>query len=136
MAGITMSTALEVFTNPYDLFISIGQEKDGGKYVFVIMRGPGHDFKPLISTTPFFGSAEDAVKALELNLNLMSMAARTAFANKKGDMEILLLLADHGLSGGIDESNVLNPDLIKRIGVELRERRVAKTYEMQATATS
>lgn len=43
MGGITMVSALEIFTNPFDLSITVSKD------AVMISRGPGHNFKPIVS---------------------------------------------------------------------------------------
>jgi len=65
MTGITMGTALEIFTNPRDLQVTIAQELNGGgKFGFGIFRGPGHGFKPLLTSAFFAEALEEAVQAV------------------------------------------------------------------------
>ena len=128
--GISMSTSLEVFTNPSDLEISIGQEKSGGKYAIFISRGPGHDFKILLSSQPFAESMEAAVKAVGEILESIRQAATNTLGDKENPISQILN------SGGqeIDQSKALNPDLIQRILEELRKHKRAGTYEMLVAA--
>lgn len=61
MSGISMMTALEIVTNPKDLQILLTQDKVNGKYAIVIYRGPGHNFKLLISSIPYFEKIDSAL---------------------------------------------------------------------------
>src|SRR3989338_537310 len=41
--GMSLRTALEIYTNPFDLSFVVSKD------VIAISRGPGHDFKPLLT---------------------------------------------------------------------------------------
>jgi hypothetical protein len=129
--GITMITALEIFTNPSDLEISIIQEKDGDrKFAICISRGPGHDFKLLLTSQPFAKTCEDAVKVVRETLEAVSQVATNELENKEN-------FVSHVINPGgeqIDKSCVLNPVLINRIIDELRLNQITSTYKMLALA--
>lgn len=48
--GLSLITALEIFTNPDDLYFAVIRDPKSGKYGLVIARGPGHDYKPLFDS--------------------------------------------------------------------------------------
>lgn len=125
-----MLTALEIFTNPDDLEITIGQEKEGAKFTIGIFRGPGHNFKPMLTSQPFAEKLEDAVEVIKGILESIREAIAKDFANRKS-LPSQYLNPD-GLE--IDQSKVLNLDLIARILDELRQHKVASTYKMLAPA--
>ncbi len=81
--GISMITALEIFTNPGDLKIAIGQEKEGSKFAIGIFRGPGHNFRPMLTSQPFAEKLEDAVKAIKGILESIREDLTKDFANGK-----------------------------------------------------
>mgnify|MGYP001559215374 FL=1 len=128
--GISVSTALEIFTNPSDLEISIGQGKGGGKFSIFISRGPGHDFKILISSQPFAESMEAAVVATGEILESIRKVATNTFGDK--DNPISQILNPDGQE--VEQSKVLNSELIQRILEKLRRHQRAGTYEMLAVA--
>ena len=68
--GISIITAVEIFTNPGDLEFNIGFTigKESGKFSISIFRGPSHNFKPLITSPPFAEKLEDAVEAIKERL--------------------------------------------------------------------
>ncbi|MDQ3014350.1 MAG: hypothetical protein M3Q73_00615 [bacterium] len=125
-----MITALEIFTNPGDLEITIGQEKEGARFAIGIFRGPGHNFKPMLTSQPFAEKFEDAIEAVKGTLESIHDALSKDFADRKS------FPSQYLNPGGqeIDQTKVLNPDLIHRILDELRQHRVASTYTMLARA--
>ena len=125
-----MITALEIFTNPGDLEITIGQEKEGAKFAIGIFRGPGHNFKQMLTSQPFAETQEDAIEAIKGVLESIHEAMTKEFADRKS------LPSQYFNPDGqeIDQAKVLNPDLISRILDELRQHRVAGTYKMLAQA--
>jgi hypothetical protein len=60
--GLGRLTALEIFAHPTDLMFVIG-EKDG-KFGILLTRGPGHDYKFLISSRMIIETRDKAVEAL------------------------------------------------------------------------
>jgi hypothetical protein len=125
---MTLITVLEIFTNPKDLEISILQEKKGGKYGLVIItRGPGHDFKPLLTVGPFAEKFRDILKAVEKTLKQIQTAARSELG--KMNSSIARFVNPDGKK--IDESRVLNDRLVKRIMALLRKHKVASTYKFK-----
>ena len=125
-----MLTALEIFTNPGDLEITIRQEKDGAKFAIGIFRGPGHNFKPMLNSQPFAETQEDAIEAIKGVLEPIREAMTKDFADRKS-LPSQYLNPD---GQEIDQTKVLNLDLISRILDELRQHRVASTYKMLAPA--
>ena len=127
---ISMMSALEIFTNPGDLEITIGQEKKGAKFAMGIFRGPGHDFKPILTSQPFAETQEDAIKAVERVLQTVHEAVTETLRNPDS-LASRYLIPDEQK---IDQSKVLNQDLIGRILDELRQHQKASTCEMLAVA--
>jgi hypothetical protein len=129
--GISALTALEIFTNPSDLEITIGQAKPGDKFAIGIFRGPGHNFKPMITSRPFAENTEDAVETIKEILELIHGAMMRDFADRKS-LPSQYLNPD-GLE--IDQSKILNQDLINCILDELRQHKIASTYKMLVGAS-
>jgi len=127
--GISRISALEIFTNSSDLEITIGQEKGGGKFLIGIFRGPGHNFKPILTSGPFAEKFEDAVEAIGNTLTSIHDVVVKEFSNPSSIPSQYLNPGGHE----IDQSKILNPDLISRILNELRQHKVASTYKMLAT---
>jgi hypothetical protein len=128
-----MITALEIFTNPADLEIIIGQDKEGAKFAVGIFRGPGHNFKPMLTSQPFAEKLEDAVEAIKRTLELIHEVLTKDCEDRKSLPSLSSqCLNPDGLE--IDLFEVLNLELITRILEELRRHRVASTYKMLAHA--
>lgn len=125
---ISMITALEIFTNPADLEITIGQKEEGVEFAIGIFRGPGHNFKPMLTSQPFAKTQEDALEAIKGILESIHEAMTKDFADRKS-LPSQYLNPD-GLE--IDQSKVLNSELITRILDELRRHGVASTYKRLA----
>ena len=127
---ITRLTALEIFSNPRDIQITIGQEE--GKYGLGIFRGPGHDFKPLVSTTDCpLESFEEAVTIIREALEAVCKASRESLG-KTVDEPILGLV-----DGEVVETPVMDKKLIQWIIGELEKDtgkwpRCAETWKHQA----
>lgn len=126
--GVSMLVAMEVFTQPNDLMITITDPDDEEKIAFVISRGPGHRFKMLLSTVPIFESREAAIKAVESILHGICESSREAFMDPKstwGDM------FNPGQKP-IDESAVLNEERLAKIMEDLQAGNSAITFENES----
>lgn len=121
---ISMLTALEIFTNPNDLEIVIGT--DGGKYGFAITRGPGHHYKVILDTSGFAETRAATVEVIKITLDSIRETL-TRDLSDQGSVPSQYLNPD---GQEIDQSKVLNPDLIGRILDELRQHQTASTYRM------
>ena len=126
-----MLTALEIFTNPSDLEITIGQSKPGEKFAIGIFRGPGHNFKPMLTSQPFAEKWEDAIEAVKGILELIHETITKDFT-EKGSVPSQYLNPE---GSEIDQSKILNPGLIAKILNELRQHQVASTYKMPVPAS-
>ncbi|MES3004485.1 MAG: hypothetical protein V4690_00050 [Patescibacteria group bacterium] len=125
-----MLTALEIYTNPHDLHIVIGQEKAGEKFAIGILRGPGHNFKPLITSQPYAETAEQAIEAVEETLRSLQevmardFASRTSFASQQLNPD----------GEEVDQSKVLTIELVDKIVEDLRQNKVSCTYKTPSNA--
>lgn len=135
---MTPITALEIFTHPNDLYISIQEVDIGAKFGFDIYRGPEHDFKPLLTLHPFARPQSATVEERfadileEVKILLESVQAYgTKEFTERRSLASQFLNPD-GLA--IDQSKVVNTELIAQIINELRHSRSACTYTMQVLA--
>ena len=129
--GLTMITALEIFTNPGDLEIGIGQEKNGARrYCFGIYRGPGHNCKALLTSEPFAETKEIVIVEVGKILGIIHDVAMKELKNPES--LISQFLNPDGQE--VEPSRVLNSDLISRILEELRAKGCASTCEMLTPA--
>jgi len=126
--GLSVITALEIFTNPNDLEIVIGRENGDGKYLVVITRGPGHNFKLMLDSAPFAVTLEDAVESVKGILEATVEFGMKELTNKNS---FVAHVSNPGCEP-IDQTKVMNPGLINQILDELRQHRVASTYKVVA----
>jgi hypothetical protein len=64
--SVTLLTAYEMVHNRTDLMFIAGEHKtEQGKFAFCITRGPGHRYKPLLSSKFEFESQESAADAVQ-----------------------------------------------------------------------
>ncbi len=126
--GISMFTALGIFANPFDLQITIGQPAGGVKFAFGIFRGPIHCFIPMLTSTPFAETLEDAIQEVDEILRAVHEYVAKSLADPANP--VAQLLNPEGAE--INPAAVLNPELIARILGELRLHQVANTYAMRA----
>ncbi len=129
MAAFRLITALEIYSNPHDLEFSIFLGPDG-KYGLLITRGPGHNFKRMISSTPFADTPEKAIEIVE---NILKIS-RKAIISEFEDSGSFLVRTFHPDLQTVDESKVLSEKLIEQILGDLRQHQVASTYKMNVTA--
>lgn len=128
MTGMTRGTAIEIFTNPGDLEIVIEQIDGKGPFAIGICRGPGHRYRLLLTSKPFWETKEDAV--LFVGETLQSAASISRAELEDPESSIFRIFNPDG--GKIDESLILNQDLIDRILEELRRNNRASTCDMFA----
>jgi hypothetical protein len=132
MPGISRLTALEIFTNLNDLEITIEQEKgEGEKFAIGISRGPGHNFKPMLTSRPFAETLEAAVEAIKETLE----GVRQAVSKEFEDPASIATRYLNPERGEVDPAKILSMDLIDRIVGELRSNRKASTYQMFAVTS-
>lgn len=123
------ATALEIFTNPYDLEFVVGEGNDGsGKFGFYISRGPGHSFKLLLSSKAFGDKPEEVVIYIQEILRGIQAQSSEILSNK--DCALSQILNPEGKE--LDQLEVLNESFIDRILESLRSSRRASTYEWVA----
>lgn len=128
--GISIMVALEIFSHPDDLGFSIAKERDGDKYCFFITRGPGHNFKILISSSFSFERPEKAVESIKGILEsiqefaIKEYADSSTFASRICNPEKIK----------VDENSMLSSELIARIVEELQKNQLASTYKMLAAS--
>ncbi|MBP9762365.1 hypothetical protein KBD34_01990 [Patescibacteria group bacterium] len=67
--GLSLITALEIFTNPDDLYFAVIKDPESGKYGLVIARGPGHDYKPLFDVSCNYETREGVLEMLRTGLS-------------------------------------------------------------------
>lgn len=127
---ITRLTALEIFSQARDLQIAVSGElpKHGGKRAFGITRGPGHNFKPLLSSQPVFDGLEPAVDAIRSALEDILEAATAVLADSSS-LAAGIMNPDNRPEEEME--GVLTPGLIERICEELRKTQVASTFQME-----
>lgn len=127
MAGITALTAMEINNHPYDLQILIFQINEEGKYAFVVNRGPTHNYKLLISTTPFAETVPQVVREIKNLLEGIHLWATNELKNGES-----LLTQIINPSGQVDISKTLNSELINKIIEVLQQKQIADTHLMFA----
>ena len=120
MSRFYTSVAMEIFTNPSDLGISIDQDARTGKYVMSIKRGPGDFFKTIL-TSPPVDKVEDGIEAAR---KLLEGIYRVFTCPNEGGKSLLDLYFKKQSSG----ADVLSSELIMQILDELRRHQMATTY--------
>ncbi len=123
-----MLTALEIHTNPRDLEFTIGKDKQSGKFAFEIFRGPGHQYKALLTTKPFAKSQDEVIATIKEILEGITELSEKELPNPDSPISQIL----NPDNQEIDPSNTLNQEFIDQIIEELRRNQKASTCEMFA----
>lgn len=128
---------LEIFTNPYDLEIVIGEHvKDKTKYVVMITRGPEHRAK-LLMTAELIGNKADAIKLVEeLLLGFIKKGNDLVFkvsstSDAVPSVEDFLKGATNPLNVSQDDPrvmNILTLQMVRQIKKELEKSGASSTY--------
>ena len=63
--GISRLVAYEIVANPDDIVIDAGGPESTGKFFGWVTRGPGHNYKLLLSTQPVYDTSKQAKQAME-----------------------------------------------------------------------
>ena len=123
MSGISRISALEIFTRPDDLYVSVGGE--GRAFSFLIGRGPGHNHKVIVSTDPAFESKGTAIEYVRQFLIGICDIMKKEVTNSDN------LVAKISNPGNLPESemdHILTPAIIDRIITDLKEKNHAETH--------
>jgi len=128
--NMNQSTCIEIFSNPEDLEFIITQDTTSKKFAIAVCRGPGHNYKPLLSSTPFAGDPEEAAQSIKDILVTIRAHCNKELANKNSFISQIL----NPDSREIDDSEVLNDELIAHIVDELRVHQTASTHKMLPAA--
>ena len=122
---ISLIVVLEIFSNPHDLSISIAQDKDSKKWALLFCRGPGHGFKPLFESKFSFENSESVIGYIKEILDTIQKSVREDFEKREG----LVFQILNPLSEKLDESRILNDEVITRIIKDLKEKNFAATFK-------
>lgn len=119
MAGLTLITALEIYTNPFDLDIVIMEN------VMVISRGPGHNFKILLSAEWKFNDKIEVVEDIKSIL-------KTIIDKNKAELSIpnsFVASICNPKNEPLDEATVLTESMLDEIISSLNGTGTAQTYK-------
>ncbi|HLC49701.1 MAG TPA: hypothetical protein VJI96_04945 [Candidatus Andersenbacteria bacterium] len=122
MPGITRGTALEIFTNPNDLEFTVGERT--GKWAILITRGPGHNFKMLLSSEPVLPSKAEAITGISNLLKTILHICGNEMTNP-ATLAAQMLNPDNK---SLEEAAVLTPAMQTRIIEELQQKNTSSTY--------
>lgn len=128
MSGIRVLTALEIYTNPDDLEIVIVKDAQSEKFALGVSRGPGHNFKPLLSSKPFAKDIDSAIDAVRRTLEAIQEFATTALGEETDVATRYLILHKEEDK----QQQTLDAARINRILEQLRAHEKASTYAMPA----
>lgn len=120
--GVSRMTILEIFTNPCDLVVAIGQ-KDGKFSVFV-SRGPGHNYKLMLSAEGIFESRQAAVDSIRQVLEFAAEKGKETLEDRTNPIAQIVN------PGGrpVGEMNVLTQSAIDTLIATLATEDEARTF--------
>ncbi len=127
--GISALTGLEIFTQPDDLEFSVPKAKVGGKFGILITRGPGHNFKLLVSGDPILDTREAAIEIIKGGLQDILIKSEQTLTNPSDFLRGLINPENLPLA----QMNVLTQERIDWIIKELAAHGIASTYKLVAT---
>ena len=81
--GVSRMTAYEIYGNPKDIVCDASGPDSNEKFIGWITRGPGHNYKPLLSTRPTFASRKEAIQAMEVLVKAIKSVVAKEFKDKK-----------------------------------------------------
>jgi hypothetical protein len=127
---ISLISAFEIFSNPYDLCFIVGEHRDKpGTWCLVVTRGPEHRGK-LIVTGEEYDSKEHAVKTILKVLTIcLEKGNEIAFGNKpKNIAEDLLNTIGNSTGRNPEEAmNMLTAQMVTQIEKELNKNECCET---------
>lgn len=127
MSIINTEKALEVITNPYDLYIYIFEiDSQCG---FMIQRGPECSYKKLISSQPVFATSAGAIRQVETFLEKFYQIATEVLI----DPNDTLYEVFNPESKLFKEMDILTEDMIEKIILELKNFGEVDTSEVLTT---
>jgi len=122
---VTLLTAFEIYTNPDDLFISIGGPSgEKNKFSVIISRGPGHNYKPLLTAPEAFKDKKEAMQSTENILRFVIEICGKEL-QKSGSPAAEILNPENR---PIEEAYALNKEHIKEILKNLESSDKAETF--------
>ncbi len=122
--GLSVITCLEIFANPKDLEINIIKDAGTNKFAILICRGPGHNYKAILTSLPFTNELDVAVETTKVIFEGAIEVGRN-FSLEKGTKLPPVL---DGLMTKIETSLVFNQDMLDKILLELRDRQTVSTH--------
>lgn len=103
--GITLGTALEMYTNPFDLSFAVSKD------FIAVSRGPGHSFKLLFDGAWKLESQEKAAEELKVILTGIVSVSENELRNPKSVLAAMLNPEGKSLT----EAEVLTPGMVEEI---------------------
>ena len=125
MNGITVQTALEIYTQPKDLYICVGKPQEEKKFAFTISRGPGHNYKQLVSSSASFETVESAIKEVKSLLKDCCQAAKKIISDPNNVLTIIF----NPDNRPVLEDRILNDAFLEQIMLELEKNNEVDTCE-------
>lgn len=126
MFKIDRITALEIFTQFDDLHITTGKSKDVNMFGIGIYRGPGHNYKPMITSAPFAKTQEEAINKIKEILEFVCEFSKKDLEDAKSITAMIL----NPEGKEVDEAKTLNPKFIEIIIQELQQHQAVSTWEI------
>ncbi len=117
-------SALVIFTNAYNIHLSVGQgSEEGSLFSFAIIHEKDKRYRPILSSIPYFKTLEEAIEGIK---GILILAKDTSTQMLTDPENSVAEIINPG-SQEIDQSLVLNDDLIEKIIEELKKNQSVDT---------
>lgn len=123
MSGITLITAAHIAANPRDLMISISEEN--GMWTIETSRGPGADFKRLLTSGPVEATMDRLLE--DIPFLLLDDIVKPVLKELESSGSFLAAMFC-GKDEKVDTSGFLDKDMADWIVKQLRESKCAMTW--------
>lgn len=125
--GLNLLIALEVANQYRDLCISVFKDDSSDKHGFLISRGPGHNFKPLLSTNACFENKQSVIEATGNLLEAIVRITKNEIGENSQDIPAAIINPGNQ---PLEKLDILNQERIEQIIKALKVENVANTWEM------
>lgn len=105
-------TKLEIFTNPYDLEITVAQSGTGGRFSLCLSRGPWHRFKVMLTCVDFACSLDEGARSVGELLKVIHESVTKV-----------------NPPGMYDNSDALTQSVIEQVVTDILNTGTASTYK-------
>jgi hypothetical protein len=125
---MNLITALEIYSNPFDLAFSILGISSQKQCFPFIWRGPGGNYEHLF-IGPAIGTKEEVITYIRNLLKVVVTKGEELLLQRPDNQGDLLIPKKHGFVEGYDEPRFLTESIANRILLQLEEDWVVYTFQ-------